>query len=149
MESIEAIIGHVVENLNIVCENFEVVIITTHKLSDKVNVQFLNLLLGSDKFKFKSATIINQTLMALYAYNSNIGVIANLGEKIDIVPICNGINKHTKQLKNIMLSKIEKNSFIHFSLILRSSFSEWRHQFGLRWFLYVRVSKLFYFKRSC
>lgn len=96
MESIEAIISYVVENLNIVCENFEVVIITTHKLSDKVNVQFLNLLLNEDKFKFKSATIINQTLMALYAYNSNIGVIANLGEKIDIVPICNG--NYTKHI---------------------------------------------------
>lgn len=90
MESIEAIVAHVVENLNVACENYEVVVITTHKLSDKVNVQFLNMLLNEDKFKFKSATIINQTLMTLYSYNSNIGVIANLGEKIDIVPICNG-----------------------------------------------------------
>lgn len=91
MDSMEAIVGHVVENLNIACENYEVIVITTHKLSDKVNVQFLNMLLNQDKFNFKSATIINQTLMALYAYNSSIGVIANLGEKIDIVPICNGI----------------------------------------------------------
>lgn len=91
MDSMEAIVAHVVENLNIVCENYEVIIITTHKLSDKVNVQFLNMLLGADKFKFESATIINQTLMSLYAYNSSIGVVANLGEKIDIVPICNGL----------------------------------------------------------
>lgn len=91
MESMEAIVGHVVENLNISSgENYEVIIITTHKLSDKVNVQFLNMLLGGEKFKFESATIINQTLMSLYAYNSSIGVVANLGEKIDIVPICNG-----------------------------------------------------------
>lgn len=90
MESIDAIINYVVENLNINCVDYEVVVITTHKLSDKVNVQFLNLLLESEKYRFKSATIINQTLMDLYAYNSNIGIIANLGEKIDIVPICNG-----------------------------------------------------------
>lgn len=90
MESMEAIVSHVVENLNIACENYDVLVITTHKLSDKVNVQFLNMLFD-EKFNFKSATIINQTLMALYAYNASMGVIANLGEKIDIVPICNGL----------------------------------------------------------
>lgn len=100
MESVEAIVSHVVENLNIACENHEVMIVTTHKLSDKVNVQFLNILLNEEsRFRFKGATIINQTLMDLYAYNSNIGVIANLGEKIDIVPICNGIFANEYQLQ--------------------------------------------------
>ena len=91
MESIEAILSYVVECLNVSCSDHQIVVITTHKLSDKVNVQFLNLLLENEKFQFESAVIINQTLLALYAYNSNVGIVANLGEHIDIVPICNGV----------------------------------------------------------
>lgn len=92
IDSIEGILEYVVENLNVNCEDYQIVIITTHKLTDKTNIQFLNMLLTGTKFNFKSATIINQTLLTLYAYNSNVGVVANLGEKIDIVPICNGVS---------------------------------------------------------
>lgn len=91
LDSIESIIAFVCENLSITSENTEILIITSHKLTDRHNSQYLNFLLNSDRFKFKSATLINQSLMSLYSYNANIGIIANLGEKIDIVPICNGI----------------------------------------------------------
>jgi hypothetical protein len=90
MECIEAIFSYAIESLNICCPEYQIVVITTHKLSDKVNTQFLNLLLGNEKFKFESAVIINQSLLTLYAYNSSTGICVNLGEHIDIVPICNG-----------------------------------------------------------
>ncbi|CAF0863056.1 unnamed protein product, partial [Brachionus calyciflorus] len=90
-DSIESIITHVVENLNITSENTEIVIITSHKLTDRLNAQYIKFLLSGENYNFKSATLINQALMSLYSYNANIGIIANLGEKIDIVPICNGI----------------------------------------------------------
>jgi hypothetical protein len=92
IESIESIIDYVLENLNINSpHNYEIVIVTPHKLTDKLNTQFLNILLDNNgRFGFKSAIIINQALLSLYFYNSNVGVITNLGEKIDIVPICNG-----------------------------------------------------------
>lgn len=89
--SIDAILEYVVESLNITCSDYEAVVITPQKFSDRVNVQFLNLLLDSDKYQFQAATLMNQTLMTLYSYNATVGVVANLGEKIDIVPICNGV----------------------------------------------------------
>lgn len=92
ISSIDAIINYVVEVLNVDCHDHEILIITPQKFSDKVNIQFLNLLLNDEKYQFKSASLMNQTLMALYSYNASVGVIANLGEKIDIVPICNGIS---------------------------------------------------------
>ena len=92
IDSIEAILAYVVETLNLSCPDYQIVVVTTHKLTDKTNIQFLNMLLTGSKFNFKSATIINQTLLTLYSYNSNVGVVANLGEKIDIVPICNGVS---------------------------------------------------------
>ena len=91
MGSIEAIIEYVVENLNVDPHTHEIVIVTTHRLTDKTNVQYLNMLLNYDKFNFKSATIINQSLLGLYFYNTNAGIVVNLGEKIDILPICNGV----------------------------------------------------------
>jgi actin-related protein len=90
MESMEAIIDYVVEYFNVNPQDHEIVIVTTHRLTDKVNVQFLNLLLNNEKFNFKNAMIINQSLLGLYFYNTNVGVVVNLGEKIDIAPICNG-----------------------------------------------------------
>lgn len=81
-----------VDNLNVNSSEYEIVLITPHKLTDKVYIKYLDLLY-SDKFKFESALIINQTLLSLYAYNnnSNVGIICSLGEKIDITPICNGV----------------------------------------------------------
>jgi hypothetical protein len=91
IDSIEAILAYVVDTLNISCQDYQIVIVTTHKLTDKTNIQFLNMLLSpGSSFNFASATIINQTLLTLYSYNTNVGIVANLGEKIDIVPICNG-----------------------------------------------------------
>jgi hypothetical protein len=92
IDSVEAILEYVAETLNLSCPDYQIVIVTTHKLTDKTNIQFLNMLLGGSKFNFQSVTIINQTLLTLYSYNSNVGVVANLGEKIDIVPICNGVS---------------------------------------------------------
>ena len=77
--AIDSIIEYVVETLNIACSDHEIVVITPQKFSDRVNVQFLNLLLANDKYQFEAATLINQTLMALYSYNSTVGVVANLG----------------------------------------------------------------------
>ena len=90
LSSIDAIINFVVESLNVVCQDYEILIITPQKFSDKLNVQFLNLLLENEKYQFRGVTLMNQSLLSLYSYNSSIGVVANLGEKIDIVPICNG-----------------------------------------------------------
>lgn len=86
---IEAVIENIIKRLNINNEDYEVLLITPHKYGDKVNIQFLNLFL--DKLSFASLTLLTQSLLVLYAYNCNTGVIVNLGEKIDILPISNGI----------------------------------------------------------
>ena len=67
----------------------KVLIVTPQKFGDKTNVQFINMLL--EKYNFNSVTLINQALLVLYAYTSNTGIVVDLGEKIDILPICNGI----------------------------------------------------------
>ncbi len=90
IDLIDAIISYVVDTLNVTCYDHQIVIITPQKFSDKVNIQFLNLLLVNEKYQFETCTIINQCLMSLYSYNTHVGVVANLGEKIDIIPICNG-----------------------------------------------------------
>ncbi len=92
MEFVDAVVSYVVDTLGICCHDHQILIVTPQKFSDKVNIQFLNLLLVNEKYQFETATLINQCLMSLYSYNSSVGIVANLGEKIDIVPICNGKN---------------------------------------------------------
>ena len=93
MECLEAIISYVVEKLDVAasCHEYQILVITPQKLNDKLNAQLLNLLFDENKFKFDGVTILNQSLASLYAYNTAAGVIVNLGEKIEIVPISNGI----------------------------------------------------------
>ena len=71
MESIDSIIGFLVDTLDISCPDYQIVLITPQKFSDRVNVQFLNLLLQDDKYQFSSAMLINQSVMTLYSYNCN------------------------------------------------------------------------------
>jgi len=92
MDSIDEILAYVVDTLNVTCEEHQIVVITPQRFSDKVNIQFLNMLLTGEKYRFEAVTLINQSLLSLYSYSAALGVVVNLSEKIDITPICNGIS---------------------------------------------------------
>ena len=90
MESIEAIFSYVVDMLDISCPDYECVVVTPQKFSEKLHADFLDVLLADEKYQFRSAIILSQTLLSLYSYNSSVGVVVNLGERINVVPFCNG-----------------------------------------------------------
>ena len=90
MDSIDEILAYVVDTLNVTCEEHQIVVITPQRFSDKTNIQFLNMLLTGERYRFEAVTLINQSLLSLYSYSAAVGVVVNLGEKIDITPICNG-----------------------------------------------------------
>jgi hypothetical protein len=97
IECIEAIFTFIIDQLNIRNEirSYQVLVITPQKLNEKINVQLLNsLLMNEQKYGFSAVTILSQSLLPLYMYNSLTGVVVNLGEKIDIIPMSNGIVFH-------------------------------------------------------
>ena len=81
MDSIDEILAYVVDTLNVTSEEHQIVVITPQRFSDKVNIQFLNMLLTGEKYRFEAVTLINQSLLSLYSYSAALGVVVNLGEK--------------------------------------------------------------------
>ena len=57
-------------------------------LSDKYKEGFMNTLV--QQFKVAGVNIINQTMLALYAYGATSGIVVDIGERIEILPITDG-----------------------------------------------------------
>ena len=56
--------------------------------TDHVKEQFMNILIKD--FHAQGVNIVNQTLLALYSYNSMSGIVVDIGERLEIVPITDG-----------------------------------------------------------
>lgn len=88
-DCLKAIFNYIIRELSLETNDYQVLLITPHKYSDKIHVEFIRLLI--EQLNFSAITIINQSLLVLYSYNVSSGIIVNLSEKIEITPICNGI----------------------------------------------------------
>jgi actin-related protein len=88
-DCLKAIFNYIINELSIETNDYQILLVTPHKYSDKINIEFIKLLI--EQLKFSAITIINQSLLVLYSYNVTSGIIVNLSEKIEITPICDGI----------------------------------------------------------
>lgn len=61
---------------------------TPTNVSDKMKAQFMDILIK--KFKVQGVNIQNQALLALYSYNTTSGIIVDIGERLEILPITEG-----------------------------------------------------------
>ena len=42
------------------------------------------------KLQVRGVNIVNQSLLALYSYNSMSGVVVDIGDRVDILPVTDG-----------------------------------------------------------
>ena len=68
--------------------SLQVLLSAPANISDKYKSQFMDILVNN--FHIKGANIINQTLLALYAYGSMSGIVVDIGERIEILPVTDG-----------------------------------------------------------
>ena len=57
-------------------------------LSDKMKEQMLDILIK--QFRVTGVNIVNQALLALYSYGATSGIVVDIGERLEIVPITDG-----------------------------------------------------------
>ena len=62
---------------------------TPGNFSDNIKEQFMNMLINN--FLVKGANIMNQSLLALYSYNATSGIVVDVGERLEIVPVTDGM----------------------------------------------------------
>lgn len=58
--------------------------------SDKIKEDFMNIFVKT--FGVKGVNIVNQTLLALYSYNAMSGIVVDIGERLEIVPVTDGMH---------------------------------------------------------
>ena len=56
--------------------------------TDKIKEQFMNMLIN--ELHVPGVNIVNQALLALYSYNSMSGIVVDIGERLEIVPVTDG-----------------------------------------------------------
>ena len=61
---------------------------TPQKLGDNMKGSLMKILL--EQFQIRGICMVPQALLALYSYNSTSGVIVDIGERMDILPIYDG-----------------------------------------------------------
>ena len=57
-------------------------------LSDKLKEQFMDILIR--EYNAPGVNIVNQSLLALYSYNAKTGVVVDIGDRLEIVPVTDG-----------------------------------------------------------
>ena len=57
-------------------------------LNDFMKGQFMEILVN--KFGVGGVNIVNQTLLSLYSYSASSGIVVDIGERLEIVPITDG-----------------------------------------------------------
>ncbi len=61
---------------------------TPGNFSDKIKAELMDVLVG--RFNVRGAHLVNQALLALYSYNATTGVVVDVGERLEIVPVTDG-----------------------------------------------------------
>ena len=56
--------------------------------SDHIKECFMNILIKN--FHVQGVNIMNQSLLALYSYSARSGIVVDIGERLEIVPVTDG-----------------------------------------------------------
>ncbi len=70
---------------------------TPGNFSDKIKEKFMDMFIN--RFHIVGANIINQSLLSLYSYNATSGIVVDIGERLEIVPVTDG-----KETAHILIS---------------------------------------------
>ncbi|CAG0896009.1 unnamed protein product, partial [Darwinula stevensoni] len=88
MKGVEAILRGALGTLAVDPKRYELQISVPRSLNSKAQALLLTLLI--DTFGFCAVNVTHQSVLALYAYNAESGIVVDIGERMDIVPITQG-----------------------------------------------------------
>jgi len=86
--ALQGFLEKIFRDLNIDPSDYEIQLVSPRPLNDRTQKQLASLLF--DEFGVKAVNMAHQSILAMYAYNAHSGVVVDLGERMDIVPIVDG-----------------------------------------------------------
>ncbi|XP_054721979.1 uncharacterized protein LOC129231640 [Uloborus diversus] len=82
------LLKHIFCELNIQPENYKIQLSMPRNLSLQTKLKIACMLL--DDFRVKGINLTHQAILSLHAYNSKSGIIVDIGDRLDVIPIIEG-----------------------------------------------------------
>ncbi|VDH95794.1 Hypothetical predicted protein [Mytilus galloprovincialis] len=89
MEMMSAVFDYIFKGLKADSAKYWIMLSTPYKLGDAAMSSLMKIL--TDKFNVKGVCMVMQSLLALYSYNATSGIIVDIGERMEILPIFDGV----------------------------------------------------------
>ena len=86
--SIKCIFQHICSCLRVQPCKYQLMLSLPHSISAKSQKELLELLF--DSLKFQAVNMAHQSILSLCLYNTTTGIVVDVGERVDIVPISDG-----------------------------------------------------------
>ncbi|XP_052061470.1 extracellular matrix-binding protein ebh-like isoform X2 [Mytilus californianus] len=89
MEMMSAVFDYIFKGLKADSAKYWIMLSTPYKLGDAAMSSLMKIL--TDRFNTKGVCMVMQSLLALYSYNATSGIIVDIGERMEILPIFDGV----------------------------------------------------------
>jgi len=86
--ALQGFLEKIFRDLNIDPSDYEIQLVSPRPLNDRTQKQLASLLF--DEFGVKAVNMAHQSIVAMYAYSAHSGIVVDLGERMDIIPIVDG-----------------------------------------------------------
>ncbi|XP_033746784.1 uncharacterized protein LOC117331917 isoform X2 [Pecten maximus] len=87
-EVMPAVLQKIFTDLNVDCTKYWIMMSTPQNLADQLKAALFEILIG--QFRVKGVCMVMQSLLALYSYQKTSGILVDIGQRMEILPICDG-----------------------------------------------------------
>lgn len=87
-DSVPGLFDHVFHELKVDPSQYSIMFSIPTSFSDKIKSQFIDLFVN--RFNVGAINMVCQTILSLYSYNATSGVVVDIGDRIEILPVADG-----------------------------------------------------------
>ena len=88
LNAVSSLLQKTFADLKVDPKNYHVQLSVPRVLNNTTQTELLRVLF--EKYGVKSVNLTHQSILALYAYNATSGIVVDIGERMDIVPVIDG-----------------------------------------------------------
>lgn len=88
LSAVSSLLQKTFADLRVDPKNYHLQLSVPRVLNSSTQTELMRVLF--DKFGVKSVNLTHQSILALYAYNATSGIVVDIGERMDIVPVIDG-----------------------------------------------------------
>lgn len=88
LSAVSSLLQKAFAELKVDPKNYHIQLSVPRVLNTNTQAELLRVLF--DKFGVRSINLTHQSILALYAYNATSGIVVDVGERMDIVPVIDG-----------------------------------------------------------